>query len=46
MAGRETNSGSAWDLAADVYEFDVTLVREDGDWRVSRADWRRGGLAE
>lgn len=46
MAGRETKGDSAWDLAADVYEFDVTLVREDGDWRVSRADWHRGGLAE
>ena len=40
MLGREAEAASAWDLAADVYEFDVTLAREDGDWRVTRADWR------
>lgn len=42
MLGRESDVESAWDLAADVYEFDVTLARENGDWRVTRADWRRG----
>lgn len=31
---------SAWDLAAEVYEFDVTLARTDGEWRVTRAVWR------
>ena len=40
MVGKEADSASAWDLAADVYEFDVTLARESGDWRVIRADWR------
>jgi hypothetical protein len=40
MVGREAEAASAWDLAADVYEFDVTLAREDGDWRVTKADWR------
>ena len=40
MAGREAEAASAWDLAADVYEFDVTLAREGGDWRVIKADWR------
>jgi hypothetical protein len=40
MAGREADGASAWDLAADVYDFDVTLAREDGDWRVIRADWQ------
>ena len=40
MVGQEADSASAWDLAADVYEFDVTLAREGGDWRVIRADWR------
>lgn len=43
MLGREAGPESSWDLAADVYEFDVTLAREDGDWRVTRADWRRPG---
>ena len=40
MAGREAEAAGAWDLAADVYEFDVTLALEDGEWRVTRADWR------
>lgn len=41
MVGREAEAAGAWSLAAEVYEFDVTLAREDGDWRVIRADWRR-----
>ena len=40
MVGQEAEGASAWDLAADVYEFDVTLAGEDGEWRVTRADWR------
>jgi hypothetical protein len=46
MMGREAEAEPAWDLAAEVYEFDVTLALEDGDWRVTRADWRRGGLVD
>ena len=41
MVGREAG-GEAWDLAADVYDLDVTLAREDSEWRVIRAEWRRG----
>lgn len=41
MVGRDAEAVGAWDLAADLYEFDVTLAREGGDWRVIRADWRR-----
>jgi len=41
MVGKEADAASAWDLAADAYEFDVTLAREGGDWRVIKADWRR-----
>src|SRR5688572_15358692 len=39
MAGRggETGAGA---LTADLYNFDVVLVREGGDWKVSYADWR------
>jgi len=44
MLGRETESQSSWDLAAEVYEFDITLAREGGEWRVTRADWRRAGV--
>jgi hypothetical protein len=40
MLGREVAGDSAWDLAAEVYEFDVTLAREGGEWRVIRAAWR------
>jgi len=42
MVGKEAEAAGAWDLAADLYEFDVTLAREDGAWRVTRAQWRRG----
>lgn len=40
MVGKDAEGASAWDLAADVYEFDVSLARDGGDWRVIRADWR------
>ena len=40
MVGKEADAAAAWDLAADVYEFDVTLAGEDGEWRVTRAAWR------
>jgi hypothetical protein len=38
MAGR--GGQGAADLSADLYDFDVALVREDGEWKVSYADWR------
>ena len=38
MLGRE--SDSTWDLAGDVYRFDLRLAREDGEWRVTRAGWQ------
>ena len=41
MVGRESG-GEAWDLAADVHDLDVTLAREDDEWRVIRAEWRDG----
>lgn len=44
MLGREAEAESAWDLAADVYEFDLTLALEDGEWRVTRAQWQRAGV--
>jgi hypothetical protein len=43
MAGREGadhSDGGATSLTADVQNFDVVLVREDGEWKVSYADWR------
>jgi len=38
MAGRGGESAAG--LSADLYDFDVALVREDGEWKVSYADWR------
>jgi hypothetical protein len=39
MAGRAGAPGQAG-LSADLYDFDLALVREDGEWKVSYADWR------
>jgi hypothetical protein len=41
MVGRDADAAGKWDLAADLYEFKVTLRREDGDWKVSFAQWAR-----
>ena len=41
MVGRETDAADAWNLAADLYEFDVAFVREDGAWKVTYAEWTR-----
>jgi hypothetical protein len=29
------------DINADIYWFDITIVEEDGDWKLSRAGWRQ-----
>src|SRR3954471_16060341 len=34
MASREGDAADAWDLAAEVHDFAVTLRREDSDWKV------------
>lgn len=39
MAGRGGAPGQTG-LSADLYDFDLALVREDGEWKVSYADWR------
>jgi hypothetical protein len=39
--GRETAGGSAFDLAADVYDVELELQLEGGKWRVTRASWHR-----
>jgi hypothetical protein len=38
MAGREGQGVAG--LTADLYDFDVVLVLEEGEWKVSHADWR------
>ncbi len=42
MVGRDAAAESAWDLAGDLYRFEVAIVREDGDWKITWARWRRG----
>jgi hypothetical protein len=41
MLGREAASDSTWDLAGDIWRFDLRLAREDGNWRVIRAAWQQ-----
>jgi hypothetical protein len=41
MLGREAESDSAWDLAGDVWRFDLGLARESEGWRLVRADWQQ-----
>ena len=41
MVGREADAASNWDLAANLYEFKVSLRQEDGDWKVTFAEWTR-----
>ena len=39
MAGREGEQG-AGGVTADLHDFDIALVREDGAWKVGYAHWR------
>lgn len=39
MAGRAGEQGAAG-LTADLYDFDLVLIREGDDWKLSYADWR------
>ena len=38
MAGRGGATGQG-DLSADLHDFDLVLVREGSEWKVSYADW-------
>lgn len=40
MVGREAESAKQWNLAGDLYDFDVTFMREDGEWKVRYAKWQ------
>lgn len=39
--GREADAAAAWNLAADLHDFDLTLRRQDGRWQVSHAGSQR-----
>ncbi len=41
MVSREADAANAWELAADLNEFEIALAEEDGEWRVTWARWRR-----
>jgi hypothetical protein len=41
MVGRDADAASNWDLAADLYEFKLSLRQEDGEWKVSFAQWTK-----
>ena len=43
MVSREADAANAWELAADLNEFEIALAEEDGQWRVTWARWRRSG---
>ena len=38
--GRDSAAATAFDLAADVYDVELELALDDGEWRVTRASWR------
>lgn len=47
MAGRPIESVEALvNVRADLMRFDLELAREDGDWLVRSADWRRAELSD
>lgn len=43
MVGREGDEANAWNLAGEIYDFDVTFRREDDEWKVIYAKWKRPG---
>lgn len=41
MVGREADAAAAWNLAADVYDFEVAMRKDGDDWKVAYAEWKR-----
>ena len=39
MAGRSGEPGAS-SLSADLYDFDLALIRQGDEWKLSYADWR------
>lgn len=47
MAGQPiASAGELERLRADLHRFDISLVREHGEWQVTRAEWRRAAFAD
>jgi hypothetical protein len=41
MVSRDADAKAAWDLAANLYRFEITLLKESGAWKVSYARWQK-----
>jgi hypothetical protein len=47
MAGQPiTDTEQLERLRADLHRFEITLARENGEWKVTRAEWRRAEFAD
>ncbi len=47
MTGRRIESADQlWDLRADVFQFDLSWIQSDGEWRVANATWRRARIGD
>ena len=47
LAGQPIRDATALpELRADLFRFDLRLRDEDGDWRITAADWRPATLAD
>lgn len=47
MAGQPISDAEELErLRADLHRFEITLAREDGEWKVMRAEWRRAEFAD
>jgi hypothetical protein len=47
MAGQPiTDTEQLERLRADLHHFEITLARENGEWKVTRAEWRRAEFAD
>ena len=40
------NAEALLDVRADIYQFDLSLAREDGDWLLKKASWQRGKVED
>jgi hypothetical protein len=47
MAGQPISDAEELErLRADLHRFEITLARENGEWKVMRAEWRRAEFAD
>ena len=47
MAGQPiANVGELERLQADLHRFEINLVREQGEWKVTQAEWRRAEIGD